>query len=214
MKTSFKYTIYCLLTMLLANCSNNININNNNETQSYNQLERQGVKIIDPFIDSEIDFSKNPNYQIKVKQKKTTKDTIKKAAPKNKTKFTEANNQELELINYDSGLKCQILRNGPSNSPLPKKGQTVCTHYIGWHNDHGAPGELIDSTYERSLPFSFKIGENKVIKAWDEAVMDMRVGDKRRLFIPSELAWGKAGATKLIPSNTDLIYEIEVISIK
>ncbi len=219
----------CLICCLLNSCS----WNQKDEEQSTNpnpanvNTQIAEIKIVDPFIDNEIDYLQELSYSKfdkNKKRKKNAKHTGNKLTgqllkdqnlnKKNQRKLNKFTTQELDLIRYDSGLKCQILRNGPTNSPLPKKGQIVCTHYIGWHDDHGQPGELIDSTYERNLPFSFKIGENKVIKAWDEAVMDMRVGDKRRLFIPSELAWGKAGATKLIPGSTDLIYEIEIISIK
>jgi len=208
-----------MLISLLTSCSceKKTDLENISKIQSSTNQEVIEIKIIDPFIDNDIDFSKQVNYprSSKIKSKKNTpQKNQNKLTKKPKSKSDKIDHQDLELISYESGLKYQILRHGPSNSPLPTKGQTACAHYIGWHNDNGEPGELIDSTYERNLPFEFKVGEKKVIPAWDQAVMDMRVGDKWRLFIPSELAWGQAGATILIPSNTDLIYEIEIISIK
>ena len=226
MKTILIRSIYLLLVSLLTGCSCskkfdteiNLPMQNNSENQSLN------IQIIDPFINSEIDFSQSPKYptstqsknQTKLKNKKCTKNILTNNIAKKKTKKVnfKKHHQHSRLISYDSGLKYQILSSAPKDRPKPKKGQTVCTHYIGWQNDHGEPGELIDSTYERNLPFEFKIGENQVIRAWDEGLLDMRVGDKRRFFIPSELAWGKAGVTTLVPSNTDLIYEIEVLEIK
>ena len=224
MKTILTNSISLLFISLLTSCSCNkkfdTEINPIIQNDSKNLPKK--IKVIDPFIDSEIDFSQTTKYQVtknkfnnnKTKKTAHTKHSLTRNLVKSKKQKLKNNQQELNFTSYNSGLKYQILSNAPSDNPKPKKGQTVSTHYIGWQNDHGEPGELIDSTYERNLPFEFKIGKNQVIKAWEEGVMDMRVGDKRRFFIPSELAWGKAGVTTLVPSNTDLIYEIEVLAIK
>lgn len=223
MRFILNYASICFLISLLTGCSCTKKTATENDNQNLAKASQEilEIKIVDPFIGNNIDFSKQTTYQAPTKKKNNLADKSKNKLSQNKALIKKAkakskklNKSNLELINYESGLKCQILRNGPSSGKLPKKGQTVRTHYIGWLSDNGEPGEQIDSTYERNLPFEFKVGEQKVIKAWDEAVMDMRVGDQRRLFIPSELAWGQAGAKKLVPGNSDLIYEIEILEIK
>lgn len=119
-----------------------------------------------------------------------------------------------ESINYGSGLKCEVLRSGPHDTKLPAQGQTLTVHYSCWYNQAGEPGETISSSYDQGTPVEFKVGVGDVIRAWDEALMDMHVGDKWRLYVPSELAFGTAGADQLIPGDSDLIYDIELIDIK
>ena len=120
---------------------------------------------------------------------------------------------EDDLINYESGLKCEILHSGPTSSKLPTQGQTITAHYSCWHNEANYPGQIVSSSHDHGTPVQFKIGLGEVIRAWDEALMDMRVGDKWRLYVPSELAFGTAGADQLIPGDIDLIYDIEIIEI-
>lgn len=101
-----------------------------------------------------------------------------------------------------SGLKYVILREGKGNKPT--KGQTIDAHYTGRFMD----GRIFDQSYGRG-PFSFAVGTGQVIKAWDEALMDMRLGEKRALIVPPELGYGKQGAGKAIPPNTTLFFEVE-----
>lgn len=113
-----------------------------------------------------------------------------------------------EEITTASGLKYTELEIG--TGPTPKPGQTAIVHYTGTLTD----GKKFDSSYDRNMPFEFTIGIGYVIKGWDEGVMSMRVGGKRKLVIPSHLAYGEKGAGGVIPPNATLIFEVELLSLK
>lgn len=106
-----------------------------------------------------------------------------------------------------SGLRYKILKKG--NGSVPEKGQTVSVHYEGSLLD----GEVFDSSYQRKQPIDFTIGVGQVIPGWDEGISLLRKGDKARLVIPPELAYGNAGAGGVIPPNAVLIFEVELMDI-
>jgi len=109
----------------------------------------------------------------------------------------------------ENGLKIQILREG-SSDPV-ESGDTVRVHYTGTFLD----GKKFDSSLDRKDPFQFKVGAKHVISGWDLGVVGMKVGEIRSLYIPSDLAYGSRGAGGgVIPPNTDLLFEIELLEIK
>ena len=112
----------------------------------------------------------------------------------------------------DSGLMYEIIQEGAGE--LPKKEQKVTVHYTGWLDDNGKPGAKFDSSVDRGRPFTFIIGIGQVIKGWDEGVISMKVGEKRRLIIPSELGYGARGAGGTIPPNATLIFDVELLKIQ
>lgn len=108
-----------------------------------------------------------------------------------------------------SGLKYEEIRVG--NGPSPQQGQTVSVHYTGWLTN----GKKFDSSVDRHEPFEFNIGTGQVIRGWDEGVMSMKVGGKRKLVIPPSLGYGaKDVGNGLIPPNSTLIFEVELLQLK
>ena len=92
----------------------------------------------------------------------------------------------------------------------PKSGDTVSVHYTGWLKS----GKKFDSSVDRGSPFEFPVGKGRVIKGWDEGVISMKVGGKRKLIIPAHLGYGDSEAGGVIPPGATLIFEVELLGIK
>jgi peptidylprolyl isomerase len=115
---------------------------------------------------------------------------------------------EADYTVTDSGLKYYDIKVGDGDSP--RRGEMPLVHYVGWLED----GTKIDSSRDRGAPIHFTLGAEQVIPGWDEGILTMKVGGKRQLVIPPELAFGEEGAGNgLIPPNAILIYEVELIAI-
>lgn len=108
----------------------------------------------------------------------------------------------------DSGLRYQIIQEG--SGIKAEKGKTVSVHYKGQLTD----GTVFDSSYKRNQPIDFALGVGQVIPGWDEGVGLLKVGDKARFVIPSDLAYGSAGAGGVIPPDASLIFDVELMAVK
>ncbi len=119
--------------------------------------------------------------------------------------------QELmKRITEQSGLSYEIITPAAADAQKPQKGQTVSVHYTGWIDENGQLGKKFDSSVDRGQQFQFPLGHGYVIAGWDEAVAGMKIGEKRRVFIPSKLGYGARGAGAAIPPHANLIFDIEL----
>jgi FKBP-type peptidyl-prolyl cis-trans isomerase FkpA len=111
-------------------------------------------------------------------------------------------------IQSDSGLVIEDLEVG--DGAQAKSGDKVSVHYTGWLTN----GTKFDSSIDRGRPFEFTLGAGGVIQGWDEGVAGMKVGGKRKLTIPPELAYGAQDSGGVIPPNATLVFEIELLGIE
>jgi FKBP-type peptidyl-prolyl cis-trans isomerase len=108
-----------------------------------------------------------------------------------------------------SGLRYEDLKVG--SGAQAKAGCQVTTHYTGWL---AKDGKKIDSSLDRRRPFVFPLGAGRVIKGWEEGIVGMKVGGKRKLLIPARLAYGARGVGDIIPPNADLVFDVELLEVK
>ena len=107
----------------------------------------------------------------------------------------------------DSGLKYEDLAEGDGTAA--EVGRKVSVHYTGWLTD----GSKFDSSVDRNQPFEFTLGRGMVIRGWDEGVAGMKVGGRRKLTIPPQLAYGAQGAGGVIPPHATLVFEVELLAV-
>ena len=120
--------------------------------------------------------------------------------------FLYINAQKPGVKVMPSGLQFEIIESGEGRSPLATS--NVVTHYHGTFVN----GDVFDSSVDRGAPSEFPV--NRVIAGWTEALQMMKEGDKWRLVLPPEIAYGERGAGGLIPPNTVLVFEVELIEVK
>jgi len=111
-------------------------------------------------------------------------------------------------ITLESGLR--YLEHIAGDGEITKVGNTVSVHYSGFL----ANGTKFDSSHDRGQPFSFTLGDYRVIKGWEEGLLNMRKGAKRTLIIPPALGYGEKGAGSVIPPNATLMFEVELVDFK
>lgn len=116
--------------------------------------------------------------------------------------------QELQIKTMENGLKIEDLKIGSGAEAKP--GNTVTVNYLGTLIN----GTKFDSSYDRGQSFSFLLGGGQVIPGWDQGLLGMKVGGKRKLTIPPTLAYGERGVPGAIPPNSTLIFEVELLGIK
>lgn len=136
-------------------------------------------------------------------------DQFKKGKEERLAREREAQEKQLATISEGfeitpSGLKYKILEKG--NGARPSQGDRVAVHYKGALLD----GTVFDSSFERNQPIEFLLGEGQVIAGWDEGIQLLQVGDRARLILPPELAYGTRGAGGVIPPNASLVFDVSL----
>lgn len=120
-------------------------------------------------------------------------------------KLSEGDKKTMTIMD---GLNAEIIKEGTGEEITA--GKTAVVHYTGWLEN----GTKFDSSLDRNQPFNFPVGAGRVIKGWDEGVKGMKVGEKRKLTIAPQLAYGERGAGSVIPPNSTLIFEVELLEIR
>jgi len=123
--------------------------------------------------------------------------------------LSAANTSQNEPQEQQAASGLRYIDFGGGEGAVAKAGDTVSVHYVGTLEN----GTKFDSSRDRGQAFQFPLGAGRVIKGWDEGVAGMRIGDKRRLIIPSDLGYGSRGAGGVIPPNATLIFEVELLGI-
>jgi FKBP-type peptidyl-prolyl cis-trans isomerase FkpA len=118
---------------------------------------------------------------------------------------------QAKMTTTKSGLKYTDLKVGTGDVAM--KGNTISVHYTGWFYSNDKRGAKFDSSLDRNVPFEFKLGARMVIPGWDEGVEEMKVGGKRELIIPPDLGYGPRGMPGIIPPNSTLDFEIELLKV-
>jgi len=110
-----------------------------------------------------------------------------------------------EAQSTESGLHYIVEQEGEGESPIT--GQKVTAHYHGTLLN----GDVFDSSVDRGEPFKFPVGMRRVIAGWDEAFLEMKKGEKRKLILPAKIAYGMRGSPPVIPPNSILVFDVELI---
>lgn len=140
----------------------------------------------------------------------------------NHNEQTDTNNTKqitkdaMNIQTTESGLQYIVLKEAEATAEQPHVGAMVHVHYTGWlYNEQATEnkGKKFDSSHDRGTPLQFIVGVGQVIKGWDEALLDMKVGESRRLIIPAHLAYGSHAVGNLIPASATLVFDVELISI-
>ncbi|KKP68818.1 MAG: Peptidyl-prolyl cis-trans isomerase [Candidatus Moranbacteria bacterium GW2011_GWE1_35_17] len=142
--------------------------------------------------------------EIKSKVNETTEKKVEKIKEQVEDKKQVNNND-----NKNMDLKIETTQEGTGDK-VTKNGDTISVHYTGKLEN----GTKFDSSVDRGTPFDFTIGQGQVIAGWDKGLLDMKVGEKRTLTIPSEMGYGAQGAGGVIPPNATLIFDVELMEIK
>ena len=119
--------------------------------------------------------------------------------------------QDSKMTTTKSGLKYIDEKVGTGDAAV--KGKPVTVNYTGWLYVDGKKGAKFDSSLDRHQPFDFLLGAKQVIAGWDEGVEGMKVGGKRELIIPPDLAYGSRAVGGVIPPNSTLNFEVELLKV-
>lgn len=145
----------------------------------------------------------------KIREEQTRKQAaLNDEAAQASVEFLTENAKKDGVTTLESGLQYEVLSAAPEGNPKPTATDTVSVHYHGTLTD----GSVFDSSVERGTPAEFPV--NAVIAGWTEALQLMSVGDKWKLTIPAELAYGAQSPSPKIPANSALVFDVELLDIK
>ncbi len=113
------------------------------------------------------------------------------------TSFHEVQNLEVKDLQVGTGSEAIA-------------GKKITVHYSGWLTS----GKKFDSSFDHNAPFSFELGTGRVIQGWDKGIVGMKVGGKRRLMVPPMFGYGSNGVGKIIPPNSTLVFEVELLNVE
>ena len=155
----------------------------------------------------------------KATEKATCEKVVKEVAPDAATpdkadkadKADKTEKKEFEIITTKSGLQYIVYEEG--DGEVAEKGMTVKVHYTGWLSDKGEKGTKFDSSHDRKTPLPFRLGAGRVIRGWEEGIEGMKVGGKRQLIIPPQLGYGNRAMGNVIPANSTLIFDVELVGV-
>jgi FKBP-type peptidyl-prolyl cis-trans isomerase len=187
-----------------------MNIANNLKTQGITSVNSASLnKGMNDIFNSKSSTLTDQQANMCIQQKLQSFAAKKNEGEKEKGKaFLEANKKRAGVITLPSGLQYEVVKAGDANSPMPKKEDTVVANYAGTLTN----GKEFDNSYKRGQPLTIPVGG--VIKGWTEALQLMHIGDKWKVYIPSELGYGERGAGADIPGGATLVFEMELLGIK
>ena len=182
-----------------------------------NNLKQQGIEVLSyssmqkamEDVFKKRSFSLTEQQANAVIQQKLQANAAKKSSgEKNKSlAFLDANKKRAGVITTASGLQYEVTKKGDASSAMPKAEDTVVANYAGTLID----GKEFDNSYKRGTPLTIPV--SGVIKGWTEVLQLMHVGDKFKVYIPSELGYGERGAGAEIPPGATLIFDMELLKI-
>ncbi len=187
-----------------------MNIGNNLKQQKIEQINMAAMsKAMDDVFKKKVcgmtDQEANTVIQKKLQANSAAKSDEEKTTGRT---FLASNKKRAGVITLKSGLQYEVITKGDSTSGTPKLQDTVVAHYAGSLIN----GKEFDNSYKRGEPLTIPVGG--VIKGWTEALQLMHIGDKWKVFIPSDLGYGDRGAGADIPGGATLIFEMELLGIK
>lgn len=187
-----------------------INIANNLKQQGIEKISNIAMqKAMDDVFNKRAFLLNDQQCNMVIQQKIQANMSKKNEAVKAQgTAFLAANKKKAGVISLPDGLQYEVIKKGDLSSAMPKLEDTVVAHYAGTLID----GKKFDNSYDRGEPLTIPVGG--VIRGWTEVLQLMHIGDKFKVYIPSELGYGDRGAGADIPSGATLIFEMELLAIK
>lgn len=124
-------------------------------------------------------------------------------------RLAAAANDDDDFITTDSGIRYNIVKEG-QDGPGPNRGQTINAHYTGWLDDFDGTDKF-DSTRDDGRLFQFEVGKGQVIQGWDETFGEMKIGERRQIILPPQMAYGDKGVPGIIASGATLYFDVELV---